>query len=301
MLGLAAIIYALVVALLLVALYRRRAPEPEDSWADRLTAWAREPASRFAGTTFVVAGGIALPVLVLIPLSVFTIRTLASTTVPGSEPGLTVEVVGYQFWWEVRYPEHGIVGANEVHIPVGQPVRLTLRSADVIHSFWVPQLMGKMDLVPGQTNATWVQADQPGAYWGECAEFCGIQHAKMAFLLVAEPPDQFAAWLEQQRRPAVEPTDPVARQGAQVFARDGCITCHAIQYGTGTVGGQAGPNLTHVGSRRTIGAGILPNTRGNLGGWIANPQAIKPGNKMPIQYLDSESLLAVVAYLESLK
>jgi cytochrome c oxidase subunit 2 len=155
-------------------------------------------------------------------------------------------------------------------------------------------------MIPGKTIETWVQADQAGVYLGECTEYCGIQHAKMAFVLVAEPPDEFAAWVDQQQQPAAESDDPDARRGAQVFAR-ACVACHAIRVGGQTVGGSAGPDLTHFGSRRTVGAGILPNIRGNVAGWIGNPQAIKPGNNMPIVDLDSESLLAVVAYLESLK
>jgi cytochrome c oxidase subunit 2 len=193
-----------------------------------------------------------------------------------------------------------VVAANEIHVPAGRPVQVNVTSEDVIHSFWVPQLMGKLDMIPGKTNTTWLQADQPGAYRGECAEYCGVQHAHMAFLVVAEPPEQFAAWLEGQRQPAAEPTEPLAREGAQAFAREGCISCHEIRYGASPVGGKAGPDLTHLASRRTIGAGLLANNPGNLAGWIANPQALKPGNKMPRLNLDAESLQALVAYLESL-
>jgi cytochrome c oxidase subunit 2 len=184
-------------------------------------------------------------------------------------------------------------------------VRLVLRSGDVIHSFWIPQLMGKLDMTPGREDETWVQADQPGVYRGQCTELCGLQHAHMAFVVVASEPAQFATWLQSQRSPAAEPADLLARRGAQVFARAGCIACHTVRYGQGSaVGGQAGPpgpDLTHVASRRTLAAGMLENNRGNLSGWIANPQALKPGNHMPVIPLDGESLLAVVAYLESLK
>jgi cytochrome c oxidase subunit 2 len=304
MFGLAMAVFVLVVGLLAVALFRRRAEQtavargiPSEQQGGRF--------GRFAANGLVVGGGIVLPVVILVPLAVLSFRDVVLTALPSREPTLTVEVIGRQFWWEVRYPDHQIVTANEIHIPVGEPVRLVLRSGDVIHSFWVPQLMGKLDMTPGREDATWVQADQPGVYWGQCTELCGLQHARMAFMLVASQPAQFETWVEAQRHPAVEPADPLARQGAQVFAREGCIACHTVRYGQGTVvGGQAGPpapDLTHVATRRTLAAGTLENNRGNLAGWIANPQALKPGNLMPVVPLDGESLLALVAYLESLK
>ncbi|MFN0071792.1 MAG: c-type cytochrome, partial [Chloroflexota bacterium] len=200
-----------------------------------------------------------------------------------------------------RYPSRGFVTANEVRVPIGQPIELRLSSSDVIHSFWVPQVMGKHDMTPGHVNTTWLQVDKPGVYWGECTEFCGLQHAKMAFVLVAQTQSEFDAWAAGQQRPAAESIDPQVLRGAQVFARDGCIRCHTVRQGGAAVGGDLGPDLTHVASRLTLGAGILANNRGNLAGWTANPQALKPGNYMPVTYLDAESLLAVVAYLESLK
>jgi cytochrome c oxidase subunit 2 len=246
-------------------------------------------------------GGIAIPALILAGLLVIAVRILPEVAAPPRAPVLTVEVVGHLWWWEVRYPAQGFKTANEIHIPVGQPVEVELRSPDVIHSFWVPQLMGKTDLVPGHVNRVWLQAEAPGVYRGQCAEYCGLQHARMAFLVVADPPEQFAAWLEGERRPATEPADPVLLRGAQAFAREGCINCHVIRYGAGAVGTEVGPDLTHFGSRRTIAAATLPNTRGHLAGWIGNPQALKPGNYMPTVQIDSESLLALTAYLESLK
>jgi cytochrome c oxidase subunit II len=184
---------------------------------------------------------------------------------------------------------------------VGQPVALRLSSPDVIHSFWVPQLMVKLDLVPGHVNTLTLQADHAGVYRGQCAEYCGLQHGRMAFLVIAEPPDQFAAWLEAQGQPARQPDDPFRLLGAQAFAREGCIHCHAIRYGAGPVGTAVGPDLTHVGSRRTLAAATLPNTLGHMAGWIGNPQALKPGNYMPALPLASESLRALAAYLESLE
>ncbi len=253
------------------------------------------------GLALIVAGGVALPVIVLLTLSFVGSRVLAAQVAPGEAPATTIEVTGHQFWWEVQYPAQGILTANEVHVPVGQAVRVTLRSVDVIHSFWVPQLAGKTDLIPGKTNQMWLRADAPGVYRGQCAEYCGLQHAHMAFLVIADPPDQFAAWVAAQQRPATQPTDPALQQGAQVFARQGCITCHAIRYGAGDTGGKVGPDLTHLASRGTIAAGTLDNNRGSLGGWIMNSQAIKPGNHMPPMPMDGESLQALLTYLESLQ
>ncbi len=297
---LATAVFILVIVLLAYALFRRRPERWRRPAEQKSAAWLRESGWFSPGQGFIVFGGVILPILVLVPLSVYWIVELIELVRPSTRPEVTIEVTGYQFWWHVQYPDQGFVTANEIHVPVERPVRLLLKAHDVIHSFWVPQLMGKHDMIPGKTIETWVQADQAGVYWGECTEYCGIQHAKMAFVLVAEPSEQFDAWVAQQQRPAIESSDPVALRGSQVFARD-CIACHAIRVGGRTVGGEVGPDLTHFGSRRTVGAGILPNTLGNVAGWVGNPQAIKPGNNMPIVDLDSESLLAVVTYLESLK
>jgi cytochrome c oxidase subunit 2 len=284
-------------AALLYALFRPRSSERDGAAGAR----RGEAERRFPDVGFVIGGGVVLPIVVLVPLAVYSLVLTTALAPPMVEGDFTVEVVGNQYWWEVRYPDHGFTTANEIHLPAGRPVQLRLTSVDVIHSFWVPRLMGKLDLLPGQTNSTWVLAERPGVYWGECAEFCGIQHAKMAFVVVADPPEQFAAWIAAQQGPAVEPADPLARRGAQVFARAGCISCHAIRYGSGVVGGGSAPDLTHFGSRLTIAAATLENNRGNLAGWVANSQAIKPGNAMPAFNLDGDSLLAVVDYLESLR
>jgi cytochrome c oxidase subunit 2 len=285
-----------VVLLLLLALFRPRhgPPPPRDEPV------AGNALGEAGEVGLVVVAGIAIPAVILTGLLVFAVRTLSALAAPPAA-AMTVEVIGHLWWWEVRYPDHGITTANEIHIPVGQPVQLQLASRDVIHSFWVPQLMGKLDLVPGRTNITWVEAAQPGRYRGQCAEFCGLQHARMAFLVIAEPPDQFAAWLEEQRRPATEPADPTLLMGARAFAREGCITCHVIRYGSGAVGTAVGPDLTHVGSRRTLAAGTLPNTQDTLARWIDNPQAVKPGSYMPNASMDPQSLRALAAYLGSLK
>jgi len=204
----------------------------------------------------------------------------------------------------VRYPNEGVITANEIHVPVGKTVQLNLSTGDVIHSFWVPQLHGKMDLIPGKTNQFWVQADHPGVFRGQCAEFCGIQHAHMALYVVADEPADFRAWLDEQRRPAAQSSDSLVQRGAQVFAREGCINCHAIRPGgpgTAQTGGTVGPDLTHLASRQTIAAGLLPNNRATLATWIQNAQGAKPGNLMPPMHLDDESLQQLLRYLESLR
>jgi cytochrome c oxidase subunit 2 len=227
-------------------------------------------------------------------------RALAA--MPSQKP-LVIEVTGYQWWWKIAYPDsvpsRGVQTANEIHVPVGRPVLIRTTSRDVIHSFWAPNLHGKKDLIPGKETATWFQADTPGVYRGQCAEFCGHQHALMSFFVVAEPPEMFQAWLEHQRQPAPEPTDPVTSKGKEVFLTGSCSMCHNI---TGTMAtGQVAPDLTHLASRMTIAAATLPNTRGNLGGWILDPQRIKPGTKMPPNHLEAADLQALLSYLETLK
>jgi cytochrome c oxidase subunit 2 len=212
-------------------------------------------------------------------------------------------VTGHQWWWDVRYdahvPAHRVRTANEIHIPVGQPILLKLRTSDVIHSFWVPSLHGKRDLIPGQTNTLWLQADRPGTYRGQCAEFCGHQHAHMGLLVVAEPPERFAGWQERQRQPAAEPADALARRGREVFVAGPCALCHAVR-GT-EAAAEVAPDLTHLGSRLTIAAATLANTPGHLAGWIVDPQRLKPGSHMPPMSLAADDLQALLAYLGSLR
>jgi cytochrome c oxidase subunit 2 len=211
-----------------------------------------------------------------------------------------VDVIGRQYWWEVRYLDRGVVTANEVHIPAGRAVRLRLTSADVIHSFWVPQLAGKLDLIPGQTNTLWIEADAPGIYRGQCAEFCGVQHARMALHVVAVPPEQFGAWLEASRGPAPPPADALARRGQELFFSRACAACHAVR-GT-DADGSAGPDLTHLMRRQWIAAGTLRNTPENLADFITDAQGIKRGSSMPsFSELDPESLRALIAYLTTLE
>ncbi|HEV2106684.1 MAG TPA: cytochrome c oxidase subunit II [Thermomicrobiales bacterium] len=265
-------------------------------------AWRRgvadgEPTDRHANPF--LAGAMAVTVLVILVVLGFSLWTSRLLVEPDEPPALTVDVIGNQWWWEVRYPEVDAITANEIHIPVGEPVRVRLLSDDVIHSFWIPELSGKLDLLPGITNEFWIEADEPGTYLGECAEFCGIQHAHMAFLVVAEPRERFDLWLTGQVEPASFVADPLVERGQDIFLTAGCAACHTVR-GT-AADGEIGPDLTHLASRETIAAGMLENNLGNLMGWIADPQAIKPGNHMPNLPLAPEELEAVVAYLLSLE
>lgn len=246
---------------------------------------------------FIVAGGIVLPVLILTPLYFYSLTTSAGLRMP--EEALRIRVAGHMWWWEVRYPGSEVVLANEIYIPVGRPVRLELTSTDVIHSFWVPRLNGKRDMIPGVENSFWIQADEAGIYRGQCGEYCGTQHANMAFEVIALRSEDFNAWMISQTEKTDESEVLAADRGLQVFLSVGCVQCHSIE-GT-QAAGNAGPDLTHLGSRRMIGGALLPNTRGNLSGWILDPQAIKPGIKMPRTYLDADDLQALVLYLETLQ
>jgi len=280
-------VFIVVMGLALFALFHSRSGDNEES----------ETSSRH-DNLLIVSGGVAT-VIILIVVYFFTLRTINVLAAANPSDEFTIEVVGRQWWWEVHYPNQQVITANEIHIPVGQTVALQVTSGDVIHSFWVPQLHGKIDMIPGQTNTFWLQADQPGEYYGFCAEFCGIQHAKMAFVVIVEPLEEFRAWLEQQNQPAVEPVDSLIREGQRVFLAANCDQCHTI-LGT-SARSTLGPDLTHFASRRTLAAGILPNTRQHLAEWITNPQQAKPGNLMPATTLAGSELEALLAYIESLK
>lgn len=237
---------------------------------------------------------------VLLVASVATGRNLQDFAPP--KP-LRIKVTAHQWWWKIEYPgdapEDQAVTANELHVPAGTPVELELSSADVIHSFWIPNLDGKHDLIPSHTIKTLLQADQPGAYAGRCAEFCGYQHAHMDLLLVAETPSQFQAWLSAQRQPAAEPQTPTEIRGREVVEHGPCALCHTVA-GTKALGG-VGPDLSHFAGRRTLGAGAAAREREALKSWIANPAQLKPGSQMPAIELSSADLVAVVDYLESLR
>src|SRR3954447_4147124 len=282
-------IFALVIALLVIIVVRRLDHDPDPAtWADERGA-----------QRLVLLGGVALPVVVLSVLFGVSVRDLLHLTDARGEGVMTVQVIAHRWWWEVRYPAAGIVTANDIAVPVGETVKVQLRSDDVLHSFWVPQLQAKVDMLPGSWTTTWLHATSGGIFRGVCAEFCGIEHARMNFLVEAMPADRFAAWKAAAVRPAPPPVDPLARRGLAIFTGSTCGYCHTI---AGTrAGGQSAPDLTHVASRRAIAGAILPNTRGNLAGWITDPQRIKPGALMPRTPLTSADLLALLAYLESLR
>lgn len=294
MLGVFTAVFVLVNILLIVALFRGEKPA---GTANRDVAQARGMAPPWGRTGFIVAGGVVLPILVLTPLYIYSLVTSSGLTTP--KEAFTVRVVGHMWWWEVRYPDLGIVTANEIHIPAGQPIRLELTSADVIHSFWVPRLNGKRDLIPGIENVFSIQADAPGVYRGQCGEYCGTQHANMAFEVIALSPEDFEAWSAARKARQSEPGTPQWVRGREIFLTAGCAQCHAVE-GTRAVG-NVGPDLTHFGSRRMLGGAMLPNTADHLAQWIADPRRIKPGIKMPRTALDAQDMQALVAYLGSLE
>jgi len=249
----------------------------------------------------VAVGLTAVALLVLLVASVATGRSLG---ILGAEtPAVTIEITGRQWWWDVTYwdpvPAHQMRTANEIHIPVGQTVLVKLASPDVIHSFWVPALNGKQDLIPGRKNTIAIKADRAGTFAGQCAEYCGLQHAHMRLLIVAEPPEAFQAWLQAQRQPATPPASALAQRGHDVFVGGSCVLCHAI---VGTeAAARTGPDLTHLASRAMLAAGTLPNTPGHLAGWIVDPQSVKPGTRMPANSLGADDLQALLAYLGGLR
>jgi cytochrome c oxidase subunit 2 len=231
---------------------------------------------------------------------VVTGRALASLASPGA---LGIQITGYQWWWDIQYldsdPSLRVTTANELHLPVGRPIYVTLRAADVIHSFWVPPLHGKTDLVPGRENVTWLQVDRPGIYRGQCAEFCGVQHAHMGLVVVAQPEAAFRRWLAQQSRPAAPAQSAQAQRGQQIFMDGTCSSCHTIR-GT-DANGYVGPDLTHVASRNTLGALTVLNRPDTLAEWIRDSQHLKPGNQMPAFHIGPTRIQELTAYLEELK
>lgn len=251
------------------------------------------------GNTILEISWTLAPAVVLVLIAIPTIRTVWDVDRPPTADALLVEAIGHQWWWEFRYPDLGIVTANELHVPVGQTIDVRLTSADVIHSFWFPRIGGKRDVIPGHENQVWFTVDSAGVYLGQCAEFCGLSHALMKMELVAEDPAGFAGWVARQRSEASVPDSALFAEGSQAFQRSGCIACHKIR-GT-TAQGVLGPDLTHVGSRRRIAAGILDNTPENLARWIRDPQAIKPGALMVVPELDDDTIQQLVAYLRALK
>jgi cytochrome c oxidase subunit II len=262
---------------------------------------SNEPGDRRAKIGVSIALTITVVTLfVVLALSIVTGKTTEGLT---SKNPITIEVIGHQWWWELRYPnpqaDLTVTAANEIHVPVGKPIVVLTASRDVIHSFWAPNIDGKRDLLPGYQSAFSFQVDKPGIYHGQCAEFCGEQHAHMGFEIVAEPMDKFQQWEQQQVKPAADPQDPTAVRGREVFLTHACVLCHTIR-GT-DAGSKVGPDLTHVASRRLLAATAISNAPGSLAGWISDPQRIKPGAKMPANPLEPDDLQALVTYLRSLE
>jgi cytochrome c oxidase subunit 2 len=275
----------------------------------RSRAGAAEPRQVHGNTTIEIVWTVVPSVLLFVILGV-TISTMFAVASPASSPAFTVRVIGHQWWWEFQYPDAHVVTADELHIPVNTVVRVQLDSDNVIHSFWVPQLSGKMDVIPGHTNFTWLDAKSPGVYRGECTEFCGVQHAHMDFIVVAQSMSDYQAWLAGQQTTALTPADGSQQAaGLQVFLHAGCVSCHTINGVPNANIGKIGPNLTHFGSRQLIAGGVLDNNAANLKEWILHAQTVKNGSDMPSfdgspgagGNLSPDQIDALVAYLESLQ
>jgi cytochrome c oxidase subunit 2 len=288
--GVCGLVYIAVLLATVWALARKRRDSDDSPETDRRLRYTITAA---AITTVAILAG----------LLVASERTGQGLITPPGRGAVTIDVIGRQWWWEFQYrdvtPSDWVSSPNELHLPVGVPVVLRAISRDVIHSFWVPQLHGKRDLIPGQITEMWIQADTPGVYRGRCAEFCGHQHAQMALTVVAESTDQFQTWIQQQRRPAREPVAADERTGRDFFLTTTCATCHSIR-GT-SAAARIGPDLTHLASRRSIAAATLPNDRRHLEDWIRRAQSIKPGVRMPSHQLSDDDAASLVAYLRSLR
>ena len=296
-LGITLGIFLIVAGMLLYALIRYR-HKPDDS--------SLEPAQVY-GSNQIEMSWTVIPILIVVMLFLSTARVILGTqAIPKPANSLDVTVVGHQFWWEYRYPKLGVVTANELHIPVSNPsaplpTYLTMSSADTDHSFWVPRLAGKTDVIPNRVNTMWIDPSQAGLYLGQCAQYCGTQHAKMLLRVYADTPEQFAAWIDQQKKPAPQdfPGNPAAAEGQTVFMHNACINCHAV--GGTVANGRFGPDLTHLASRDTIASGAVPNTPENLRKWIDDPNSLKPGSLMPSMHLNGHDLDVITAYLTQLR
>jgi cytochrome c oxidase subunit II len=310
LLAAATAIFVLVVVLMLWAVMRQRnghegvpadLHEGVQATRDNELDMRDMPAEAHAGggTRWIWLGGIAMPLVVLLGVFALTVTDIRALEAPPSKEVAALRINGHRWWWEVQYPDLGITTANQIYVPVGQAVKIELTSDDVIHSFWVPQLQFKRDLIPGQTNTVWLQADKPGVYRGLCAEYCGLQHAQMNFMVVALYPREYEQWVAHEGSNAAKPSEALAKAGQQVFLGKGCMYCHTIR--GSSAAGWLGPDLTHLASRLTIAGGSLENNTGNLGGWILDPQHIKPGALMPATPLSGQELQELLAYLNGLK
>ena len=306
LLTISVVVVLLIGLLVLWGSLRKRPPMPD--------ADGRLPVGPAHGGMAWIYIGVGISTVVLLGSAAWTLLTLSAVAAPQNASGVNVDVIAHQWWWEVHYidwpdrfgerqPSNGVATANEIHIPVDTAnpitVEFELDSHDVIHSFWVPNLQGKQDIVPGHPTSLWLQADSPGEYWGECGEYCGYQHAQMRLLVVAEPAEKFHAWLDGQRQEAHAPETEMQSRGRDVFLHVSCAMCHAI---SGTQArASLGPDLSHVASRKLLASGAIPNRPGHLAGWVTDPQKIKPGVHMPQNNLEPHDLRALLEYLESLK
>jgi cytochrome c oxidase subunit 2 len=291
-------VYFLTLAVLVYFVWRRRytldaLPEPQPT---------ADESDRFA--TRAVAGATAVTVVLLFVMLISSFITSHRLGKMNEEQAMTIDVYGHQWWWEVQYPNEAepfrmVTTANEIHVPVGTPIRIHGTSRDVIHSFWAPNIQGKRDLMPGYNTDVLMQVDKVGRWRGQCAEYCGLQHAHMSFYLVGESQKDFDNWMTAQAQSSMAPANAQTMHGQQVFLTHACVLCHTIR-GT-TAGSRVGPDLTHLASRSTIAAGMLPNTVGNLGGWILNAQSLKPGSRMPPNQISGSDLQDLLAYLETLQ
>jgi cytochrome c oxidase subunit 2 len=293
-----AAVFIIIMVLTLISLMRRSPESPAP-------APTQSPDRRMESQMMKIVTGATIATIVI--LFVFLVASIGAgksiSELPNKKNGITIEVTGNQWWWQIRYLNSNasqvLTTADEMHIPVGRPIQIRGMSNDVIHSFWVPNLHGKRDLIPSRVTIEWIEADRPGVYRGQCAEFCGMQHAHMILWVIAEPEDKFDAWMRHQLQESAAPSNAVLARGKQVFLNNACVFCHTIR-GT-TAAGQNAPDLTHFASRRGLAANTVPNTKGNLAGWITDPQSLKPGNHMAQIALNPADLQPLIDYLESLK
>jgi len=288
-----AVIFLVVAGLLTYTIVKYRRRTGDDG---------REPAQVYGSNQVELAWTI-IPILIVIVLFMATARVIADIQRDTPKNAIHVTVIGHQFWWEYRYPGSNVVTANELHVPVGVPTELKLLSADTDHSFWVPRLAGKTDLIPGHPNSMWIDPQKPGLYLGQCAQYCGTQHAKMLLRVYAQPRADFDLWMQQQSQPAeaalARPDNGAASEGHRVFEATACVNCHTV--GSTSAHGRFGPDLTHLMSRDTIGSGIAANTHDNLRSWVQDPSRFKPGCLMPSMGLTDHDVDALTAYLETLR
>lgn len=293
-----AVVYVIVMAILVIAFLRNRRAD-EKSAPELLPDPAREQR-----VSNIVKGAVGISIIVLFTLMVLSFRTgRAVNSLSYAESPIEIRITGNQWWWDVEYrdpvPSMNIRTANELHLPVGRPVKLNLQSTDVIHSFWLPNMHGKIDLIPGYETTFFFRPDEAGTYFGQCAEFCGYQHAKMRFAVTVESQEDYEKWAAAQRQVPPPPVDPLQQRGQQIFLTSVCTQCHAVA-GT-TANARVGPDLTHIATRHYIAAASMHNVHDHLKAWITDPQRIKPGVRMPMNTYAEEDLNALVTYLENLK